>query len=517
MQTQTSNTLHNAIMEAGDKDRLPMLAPDLCTTIEPTHLVMIGLRNSECSEKDDFEDDRLVVVEQQVQQEEARIQLNAKQADWRYDTDDESKDQELEAHYMYMAQIQEVTPDAADNSGPLFDYDPLQKKPKWVMDATYHKEKMILCKQEEARIQLNAKQADWRYDTDDESKDQELEAHYMYMAQIQEVTPDAADNSGPLFDYDPLQKIEQDEHNVIIDSFDMSYDREQIDQDDDDDLANERELLASLIEKLKCEIDDSKTRNKFLETSNKVLVDKLKELFAHQETISILSQAKEAQIKLYKTCEDKELDKFIALENKIKVLDNIVYKTGQSVQTINMLNHNCKTSFAKPEFLKKAQRANPRLYDIGCYNDNLALMLAPESDEEMVADLRYFNSLKLEVDSLKSQLETQKTQFLNEIDRLSREYYYADHMIAIIGVYTLQCDYLEMLEKRECLEKELIKSKKMSKSFEALQKHEINLEIDLQQCQEKIKNDKSFKENQSKELRKEREQYFKIQDLKAQF
>nr|GEW60761.1 hypothetical protein [Tanacetum cinerariifolium] len=27
MQTQTSNTLHNAIMEAGGKDRLPMLAP----------------------------------------------------------------------------------------------------------------------------------------------------------------------------------------------------------------------------------------------------------------------------------------------------------------------------------------------------------------------------------------------------------------------------------------------------------------------------------------------------------
>nr|GEZ56352.1 hypothetical protein [Tanacetum cinerariifolium] len=46
-----------------------------------------------------------------------------------------------------------------------------------------------------------------------------------------------------------------------------------------------------------------------------------------------------------------------------------------------MLNRNCKTSFAKPEFLKKAQRANPRLYDIGCYNDNLALMLAPEFDE----------------------------------------------------------------------------------------------------------------------------------------
>nr|GFA88429.1 hypothetical protein [Tanacetum cinerariifolium] len=128
-------------------------------------------------------------------------------------------------------------------------------------------------------------------------------------------------------------------------------------------------------------------------------------LFAHQETISILSKQKEAQIKLYKTREDKELDKVIELENKVKVLDNIVYKTGQSVQTMNMLNNKCRTSFAKPE----------------CLN------------EEMVADLRYFNSIESEVDSFRSQLETQKTQFLNEIDRPSREYYFADHMNAILG------------------------------------------------------------------------------------
>ncbi|GJX13280.1 retrovirus-related pol polyprotein from transposon TNT 1-94 [Tanacetum coccineum] len=128
----------------------------------------------------------------------------------------------------------------------------------------------------------------------------------------------------------------------------------------------------------------------------------------------------------------------------------------------------------------------------------------------MVADLRYFNSLEHEVDTLKSQLETQKTQFLNEIDRLSREYFYADHMNAILGVYTdldevtnLQCDYLETVEKCEHLEKELSKSRTMSKSFEALQKHAINLELDLQQCKEKIKTDKSFKENQSNIFLKE--------------
>ncbi|GKD51203.1 hypothetical protein Tco_1280179, partial [Tanacetum coccineum] len=70
--------------------------------------------------------------------------------------------------------------------------------------------------------------------------------------------------------------VEQDEHNIIIDSLDMSYDREQDDQDDNDDLAKKHDLLASLIAKLKCEINDSKNHNKYLETSNKALVDKLK-------------------------------------------------------------------------------------------------------------------------------------------------------------------------------------------------------------------------------------------------
>ncbi|GJS70702.1 hypothetical protein Tco_0703543 [Tanacetum coccineum] len=45
----------------------------------------------------------------------------AEQVNWRDDTDDEPEDQELEAHYMYMEKIQEVTPDVVHNSGPIFD------------------------------------------------------------------------------------------------------------------------------------------------------------------------------------------------------------------------------------------------------------------------------------------------------------------------------------------------------------------------------------------------------------
>nr|GEW54873.1 retrovirus-related Pol polyprotein from transposon TNT 1-94 [Tanacetum cinerariifolium] len=277
----------------------------------------------------------------------------------------------------------------------------------------YHKEKMLLCKQEEAGFQLNAEQADWKVPITD---------NYNVFA----IESEHPEQSKSINDTYPIEK---DEHNEIVDSLDMSYDREQADQDDANDLANEQssnnrfkeannkisktnELTYKDLKKFQAELDkrndveygskvesncakakgdlisykieSQKSFNAYtqkINDLNQTILEIKKELFAHQETISILSQQKEAQIKLYKSREDKEIDKVIALENKVKVLDNIVYKTGQSVQTMNMLNRNCKTSFAKLEFLKKAQRENPRMYDIGCYNDNLALMLALESDE----------------------------------------------------------------------------------------------------------------------------------------
>ncbi|GKF79637.1 hypothetical protein Tco_0235205, partial [Tanacetum coccineum] len=120
-------------------------------------------------------------------------------------------------------------------------------------------------------------------DTDDEPEDLELEARYLYMTQIQEVTPDAADNSRPIFDAEPLQKIQNDNDNYNMFANDSEHPEQpksthirmnKADQDEDDDLARERDLLASLIDKLKCEIDKSKNHNKLLELSNKNLVDK---------------------------------------------------------------------------------------------------------------------------------------------------------------------------------------------------------------------------------------------------
>nr|GEV51782.1 hypothetical protein [Tanacetum cinerariifolium] len=126
----------------------------------------------------------------------------------------------------------------------------------------------------------NVEQADWRGDTDDEPKDLELEAHYLYMAQIQEVTLDVAENSRPIFDVELLQKVrndidnynvfandnkhpeqpesindtnldEQGDTNITTDFLDMSNNGGQAHQDENEDLARDCDLLASLIEKLK--------------------------------------------------------------------------------------------------------------------------------------------------------------------------------------------------------------------------------------------------------------------------
>ncbi|GJZ05477.1 hypothetical protein Tco_0539270 [Tanacetum coccineum] len=80
------------------------------------------------------------------------------------------------------------------------------RKPKRAKDYTYHKEKMLMCKQAKKGVPLQAEQADWLVDMDEEVHEQELESHYMYMymEKIQEVHNV---DSGPSFDVEPLEKL----------------------------------------------------------------------------------------------------------------------------------------------------------------------------------------------------------------------------------------------------------------------------------------------------------------------
>ncbi|GKB93446.1 retrovirus-related pol polyprotein from transposon TNT 1-94 [Tanacetum coccineum] len=78
------------------------------------------------------------------------------------------------------------------------------RKPKWVKDSTYRK-KDVLCKQAEKGVTTLSRAITGLQDTDEEIDEQELEAHYSYMAKIQEV-PNA--DSGT--DAEPLEQVQYD-------------------------------------------------------------------------------------------------------------------------------------------------------------------------------------------------------------------------------------------------------------------------------------------------------------------
>nr|GFA41208.1 uncharacterized mitochondrial protein AtMg00810-like [Tanacetum cinerariifolium] len=162
-------------------------------------------------------------------QAEKGVSLQAEQADWLEDTDEEIDEQELEEHYSYMAKIQKTDQNAKDERVALANLianltldtkenkkilkqlkkantsltqelkeckSNLEEKPKRVKDYTYHKEKMLLCKQAEKGVPLQREQANCLEDTDEEINEQELEAHYSFMEKIQEdPTADSGTNT----------------------------------------------------------------------------------------------------------------------------------------------------------------------------------------------------------------------------------------------------------------------------------------------------------------------------------
>ncbi|GKC74159.1 hypothetical protein Tco_1120042, partial [Tanacetum coccineum] len=89
--------------------------------------------------------------------------------------------------------------------------------------------------------------------------------------------------------------------------------------------------------------------------------------------------------------ENRNIDREIALEKKIKQLDNIIFKRGQSAQTVHMMtkskicyDHSSKQAigFEKPFCLKKARESMPKLYD-GNTILKMDTIVVPDSDETL--------------------------------------------------------------------------------------------------------------------------------------
>ncbi|GJR40340.1 hypothetical protein Tco_1216024 [Tanacetum coccineum] len=131
-------------------------------------------------------------------------------------------------------------------------------------------------------------------------------------------------------------------------------------------------LILSMFDQLSTQVTHCTTVNKAFELpsltdikKSKIHIEQVQEKDCLMKTVSELKN----DLKLE---ENRNIDREIALEKKIKQLDNIIFKRGQSAQTVHMMtkskicyDHSSKQAigFEKPFYLKKARESKPKLYD----------------------------------------------------------------------------------------------------------------------------------------------------------
>nr|GEW27228.1 hypothetical protein [Tanacetum cinerariifolium] len=130
---------------------------------------------------------------------------------------------------------------------------------------------------------------------------------------------------------------------------------------------------------------DSHEQNAEIDRFKQTLSEKLQEKESLMKTATVLKN-------VFKKEESRNIDREIALENKIKHLHNIVYKKDQSAQTVHMLtkpkffyDHTTKQAlgFQNLFSLKKTQQLEPKLYD-GNVTKNTYAITIPDSEETLM-------------------------------------------------------------------------------------------------------------------------------------
>ncbi|GJV04856.1 hypothetical protein Tco_1338425 [Tanacetum coccineum] len=142
---------------------------------------------------------------------------------------------------------------------------------------------------------------------------------------------------------------------------------------------------------------------KTITTLNEEIANLNNQLSKEKSTVSSLQEEKKKLKSDFKIREDELLDKQIQLENKIKELDNILVKTGQSIQTMHMLSpkpdsfyhteQKMALGYQNPFYLKQAQQKQQSLYNgkvllekhdpPAVYDSEETLQLAQESRLKM--------------------------------------------------------------------------------------------------------------------------------------
>ncbi|GJR96210.1 retrovirus-related pol polyprotein from transposon TNT 1-94 [Tanacetum coccineum] len=272
------------------------------------------------------------------------------------------------------------------------------KKPKRVKDYAYHKEKMMMCKQAEQGVPLQAEQADWLEDTDEEIDEQELEAHYSYMAKIQEVSPENSSFlTSPPYEH---MYLEKDDSNVIPDSSNICTNDNQVDQNAAE-CVDERAALANLIAILTLDTEENKTTSRALGDAT-----------SSRDSCLIALQTKQTELEKYTALNDRtniaQWGETVTLEKESRSkLDK------DKVKPYDYTYQNSLYETFKPPsktYLDQLERAKEVRKTIHCF--------VHELKKEMHDDLEYVKSLEKEID----ELESEKADFSNIYDLLLEEF-----------------------------------------------------------------------------------------------
>nr|GEU50653.1 retrovirus-related Pol polyprotein from transposon TNT 1-94 [Tanacetum cinerariifolium] len=204
-------------------------------------------------------------------------------------------------------------------------------------DAAYLQTQLLIAQKEEAGIQLQAEEFDLMAAAADLDEIKEVNANCILMANLQQAsTSGTQTNRAPVYDSDGSA---ENDNNVIYEVTSVEQSRETVEQ-------------------IPINVEETHLN---------------KQLSKEKSMVSFLLEEKKKLKSDFKIREDELLDKKSQLEKRIKELDNILVKMGQSIQTIHMLSpkpdsfYHTKQKMAlgyqNPFYLKQAQQKQQSLYD----------------------------------------------------------------------------------------------------------------------------------------------------------
>ncbi|GJS81119.1 hypothetical protein Tco_0747660 [Tanacetum coccineum] len=174
--------------------------------------------------------------------------------------------------------------------------------------------------------------------------------------------------------------------------------------------------------KSKDNISDSCAQSVEIDHLKQTLSEHLKEKESLMQTVTLLKND-------FKKEESRNIDREIALEKRIKQLDNIVFKRDQSAQTVHMLtkpqffyDHTTKQAlgFQNPFYLKKAQQLEPKLYDGNVIKSTSAIVI-PDSEETLMLAEKSRSKMLLKQQDLmvlEKKVNTTPVDYVNSMNSL---------------------------------------------------------------------------------------------------